>query len=420
MFEVLNNRGKLLSELEKLKNYILYISSKLGDQSLRETTNAVWSKIFKTLMRRGLDSQEDENRFLLAHWQAYAGTKSYNTRLYDDFKDRYPVNYKAEFSKYSAILHQYLKDLEESLLIFVDFYSPDHQDAFSKFLPQERIELRRWVKRINKIKKLTSIVSLLIAVNIKGKGYDDLISTMVESERLGFLVYHIAEKRGDTAKSVFIKSAYQLYNDQIQLEEVLKNLHDVAATHCSSSHFFSFLKSLEVDFYKWDGIPYFLAQYEYSKRLDEIKNAKLKTENNNNNNNDSAMELKSEIEDPMTIDIKFCDPEVEECIKGAEIEHILPQDYDAKGWKKKFDCPEDYVNCLGNLTLTHQNSELKNKSFLKKCKLYSKSTIAIEKEIVEFKSWDATSVNTRTESMCEWAAKRWDVKQTKKRRKSMN
>ena len=40
MFEIINNRGKNLSELEKIKNYFVYLAMFLGkDNSLHETIN---------------------------------------------------------------------------------------------------------------------------------------------------------------------------------------------------------------------------------------------------------------------------------------------------------------------------------------------------------------------------------------------
>lgn len=52
IFETLNQRGKELSELEKTKNYLLYLASRLPDgkrQELARTVNASWSAIFVNL-----------------------------------------------------------------------------------------------------------------------------------------------------------------------------------------------------------------------------------------------------------------------------------------------------------------------------------------------------------------------------------
>lgn len=49
MFEVINNRGKQLSELEKVKNYLIYCSIKLSALSLRDEITDHWSDILLAL-----------------------------------------------------------------------------------------------------------------------------------------------------------------------------------------------------------------------------------------------------------------------------------------------------------------------------------------------------------------------------------
>ena len=71
IFEVTNDRGKPLSELEKVKNYLLYLANKIeGQHDLADIINSTWTEIFHRLMSAELVSMEDENRLLrrsLAH-----------------------------------------------------------------------------------------------------------------------------------------------------------------------------------------------------------------------------------------------------------------------------------------------------------------------------------------------------------------
>jgi len=51
VFETMNNRGKVLTELEKVKNYLLYLTTKMsGAGALSASVNEAWATIFKTLM----------------------------------------------------------------------------------------------------------------------------------------------------------------------------------------------------------------------------------------------------------------------------------------------------------------------------------------------------------------------------------
>jgi hypothetical protein len=82
IFEVMNNRGKPLSELEKVKNYLLYVGSKLNlsPHTLAENVNKTWTNIFERLMAADLSNTAEENQLLRMHWlMAY----DYRTRVFD-------------------------------------------------------------------------------------------------------------------------------------------------------------------------------------------------------------------------------------------------------------------------------------------------------------------------------------------------
>ncbi len=70
IFEVMNDRGKPLTELEKAKNYLLYLSNKLDlpSHGLTEFVNAAWAEILSRLMRAGLSDPRYADQLLRAHW----------------------------------------------------------------------------------------------------------------------------------------------------------------------------------------------------------------------------------------------------------------------------------------------------------------------------------------------------------------
>ena len=70
IFETLNERGRPLSELEKTKNYLLYLARQIPDgrrDELAEFINSRWSEIFSNLA--GQDSDMDD-QLLRVHWLA--------------------------------------------------------------------------------------------------------------------------------------------------------------------------------------------------------------------------------------------------------------------------------------------------------------------------------------------------------------
>jgi uncharacterized protein with ParB-like and HNH nuclease domain len=64
MFETINNRGKPLSELEKIKNYLIYFATIHEKNSLHELINKQWPVLQKNLSVAGTISNEDEDKFL--------------------------------------------------------------------------------------------------------------------------------------------------------------------------------------------------------------------------------------------------------------------------------------------------------------------------------------------------------------------
>lgn len=79
VFETMNNRGKPLSTLEKLKNRLIYLTEKLTNESedkanLRKKINDAWGKIYTSLAQNP-DDVLDEDVFLSAQLSLYRKPK---------------------------------------------------------------------------------------------------------------------------------------------------------------------------------------------------------------------------------------------------------------------------------------------------------------------------------------------------------
>jgi uncharacterized protein with ParB-like and HNH nuclease domain len=79
VFETMNNRGKLLSTLEKLKNRLIYLTEKLNHpnedkRELRNKINDAWGKIYNYLAQNPKHIL-DEDTFLSAHLSLYRKPK---------------------------------------------------------------------------------------------------------------------------------------------------------------------------------------------------------------------------------------------------------------------------------------------------------------------------------------------------------
>ena len=74
-FETMNNRGKSLSNLELLKNRLIYLSTKMNNTQrdrdlIREDINDAWKTIYNTLGKNA-DIKVDDDEYLRHHWIIY-------------------------------------------------------------------------------------------------------------------------------------------------------------------------------------------------------------------------------------------------------------------------------------------------------------------------------------------------------------
>lgn len=96
---------------------------------------------------------------------------------------------------------------------------------------------------------------------------------------------------------------------------------------------------------------------------------------------------------------------------NATIEHIMPQSL-SNEWK---DCLGDdyaiihreWLDTIGNLTLTGYNSELGNASFNEKKNRLQHTHFELSRELFSFSSWGPAEIETRGKKMAERAVQRW-------------
>ena len=80
VFETMNDRGLPLSDMDKIKNYLIYLSHKLNEKNLAKDLNKKFGEIFSILMKiENGDSIKIENQFLRDCYIIYKGeTKNLN------------------------------------------------------------------------------------------------------------------------------------------------------------------------------------------------------------------------------------------------------------------------------------------------------------------------------------------------------
>ena len=104
------------------------------------------------------------------------------------------------------------------------------------------------------------------------------------------------------------------------------------------------------------------------------------------------------------------------------IEHIFPQNPDAS-WKVELgtnqftNIKDNYLNTIGNLTLSGNNGKLGNKSFLEKRDMnidgkeqgYTFSRLWLNRDLKDFQKWGKTEIDTRIERISERFLQVWPL-----------
>ena len=102
-------------------------------------------------------------------------------------------------------------------------------------------------------------------------------------------------------------------------------------------------------------------------------------------------------------------------MKNITIEHIMPQTLNSE-WRielgSKFEqIHSEYINTIGNLTLTGYNPELSNKNFELKKRYYEESNIKMSREIANYDKWKDVEIRDRAEQLFEKAKRIWKLPQ---------
>lgn len=260
MFEVINNRGKKLSELEKIKNYLIYYSEKSGYHDIGVAVTNYWGKILFNLNACGQTSNEQEDTFLRYTWIVFEQpNKSESYYVYDNLKERFPAK---EGSKWQR-LKNYIEFIAESA------------ETYNKLWTRNLITFPREKKIVEQIffqSSTGSILPLLLSVYSKIKNVPERIEILSVIEKLNFRYYgcHIAT-RSDTGNGFLFTLANKFFNahpEEDYTYDWLKNeLINFIQRECNDD---AIVKVLTLDkdesgnFYGWNSLKYFLANYEES------------------------------------------------------------------------------------------------------------------------------------------------------------
>lgn len=403
VFETMNNRGKPLTNLEKLKNRLIYLTTLMADsddqekKQLRKEINDVWKSCYEFLGKNKKNPLNDDY-FLRTHFIVYhffEKTKDYP--YLQIFKQIYTVQntVSAKPSVDFKVVRKYISSLQKAAKTWYIINNP--KQALNNELLSE--EESYWLDKLHRL-NLRVFGPLTLSVFLMTTNIEDRVDYLKRVESFIFLNYLCAGRRSTLGNSDFPYIANHLYNKkhgwtlQLVIEELDRwtfgdeNGDDASY---STERFILNMKDQVVNskksgYYDWPGLKYLL--YEYEEHLQGEEPAKVKW------------------------------------LTPNSIEHIYPQDDTDASWKASF---RDFTakqkrilcNSLGNLVLLRgsKNSQLSNKSFaFKKSHPAEEGGISgyvngshSEIEVSQAKDWNAKAIYKRGMNILNFIQTRWNI-----------
>jgi Protein of unknown function DUF262/Protein of unknown function (DUF1524) len=413
-FETMNNRGKLLSHLELLKNRLIYLSTKFDveraeREQLRRAINESWKTVYHFLGK--MESKKfDDDVFLKTHFICYFGPT--HPKLEDDDGGVHEINryirHDEQYKDYlleqvftpkrlqqdSATnkmgieeLYQYAQNIKSTVKTYYHTTSPDSSD----WPDEEKISLTQ----INRLSNY-SLLLLCVASQINYEQNDARRNLLQAIERLGFLSKIRAYFFSDI--DVY-KKAISIAAKELNAEDFAKEIKTQTDRFLSSPEFLDAIKNIgkASGYYGWGALGYLMYEYEQHLRKQSKTSRQL---------------------------LDWLDYSRGEIYENDHktIEHVYPQKAVDQYWKDQFNAysvPERNIlkNSLGNLLpVSHgKNSSLSNKSFEQK-----KGTVEnqvgyrygclSEIQVALHENWGAKEILRRGVMLLEFMELRWGFK----------
>lgn len=431
-FETMNNRGKRLSNLELLKNRLIYLSTIFSDEednkkAIRKNINNTWKDVYGYLGKNKLKALNDED-FLQDHWIIYFGyTRSnkvtYSSFLLNDYfnqnniSDKYIIKTQEENNDEINIdnldvseietkeenvtenkkekltlgsISKYINSMKSLIPYWYIVQNPEEYESIG--------ELRAMLQKLNRLQFVYFKPLITVLLSKKDITESDKVDTLKKIERFIFLHFRLVNYQSTYKNSFFWNLAHKFYINEVSLDEVNEELdkidylsdNKVANMNAILNNINRLFKNYK-GYYSWPAKTYFLYEYELYL-MNNQANQKIYPENL----------FKKDEKDKVSI------------------EHIYPQTDTNEYWVERFgnytDTQRKYLNgSLGNLLPLSLsiNVKLQNYSFddkkhgLDRTRGYENGSHS-EMQVAKCLEWTPEEILNRGLTMISFMEKRYD------------
>lgn len=385
-FELMNSRGKGLSVLELLKNYLMHwVSRNESDALERSTLTNLINKNWKDTYTNLGSCAGNEDQCLRIAWTLYCSHTPANWIGYDGFKgdDYIPLRTFTKRTKpdTKAFINSFADGLAEISRYYASITSPTAMNTVS----QDELQ---WLTKIHHTGNIANFLPLMVAARKHREGLSiseaDYIALLKALESFAYRVFLYNGRRSNAGKSSFHRWGYEIFTQAKTLREVTAAVHDLTRYYATEESF----TGENANPSNWYGTRHRLRYtlFEYELHL-------LATEGQGKQPNLTWEQL-----------------------NDSTIEHILPQTPEENSlWKASWS-PDEFKACvhdIGNLVLTQDNSSYRNFEFSRKKGMpgqgpsYSNSDIRQERKISSFPDWTPKEFTERRSELVMWINDRW-------------
>ena len=431
-FETMNNRGKRLSNLELLKNRLIYLSTIFSDEednkkAIRKNINNTWKDVYGYLGKNKLKALNDED-FLQDHWIIYFGyTRSnkvtYSSFLLNDYfnqnniSDKYIIKTQEENNEEINIdnldvseietkeenitenkkekltlgsISKYINSMKSLIPYWYIVQNPEEYESIG--------EVRAMLQKLNRLQFVYFKPLITVLLSKKDITESDKVDTLKKIERFIFLHFRLVNYQSTYKNSFFWNLAHKFYINEVTLDEVNEELdkidylsdNKVANMNAILNNINRLFKNYK-GYYSWPAKTYFLYEYELYL-MNNQANQKIYPENL----------FKKDEKDKVSI------------------EHIYPQTDTNEYWVERFgnytDTQRKHLNgSLGNLLPLSLsiNVKLQNYSFddkkhgLDRTRGYENGSHS-EMQVAKCLEWTPEEILNRGLTMISFMEKRYD------------
>ena len=359
IFESLNNKGQELTQADLVRNYIFM---KLPKEQQKTIYQQKWLPI-ETTFKEKIQKEEKYADLMTDFFWFYLR------------KDGESVSQREVYQAIKQKIDNSNCDIEDEIYKIIKF-SKYYQCIVFDTLEEQDI-LRKYFNRFKKLDFSTCHIFLL---NI----YDDYYEKRLSLEQFKQILIYL--------ESYFVRRWLAGVSTK-SLGKIFDNLYQEIKEKKPNNLV--------------EGLRVVLSEYEKTKiwpKDDDFRQAIIKKIMYKNNDTTRVKLVLESLEESLN---------KKELVKteNLTIDHIMPQTLTLE-WKQALGAKynsikKEWLHTLGNLTLTGYNSELSNKTFDKKKKLYQESNVYLNKYFQDIDTWNDRAIKQRAEKLADIAITVW-------------